>query len=134
MKKTTKEVAPDDSELKQRLGELYNSYKEIMTLTEGCVHEWKYYGQKYGWQLKVMRTGKALLWLIPSEGSFRIGFAVRENERQALINSNLPARTKEELSVAKKYPEGYPLRLSVSKKSDMKPVRLAIETLRTMRP
>jgi hypothetical protein len=133
MKKTAKEVTPDDSELKQRLGEIYSAYKEIVTLTEGYLHEWKYYGQKYGWQFKVIRKGKALLWLTPAEGSFRVGFAVRENERQALIDSNLPAKTKEELTAAKKYAEGYPLRLSVTRKSDMKPVRLAIETLKSMR-
>jgi hypothetical protein len=133
MKKITKEAAPDNLELKRLFGDLYAAYQEILKLTESHHREWKCYGKKFGWQLKVMRHGKVLLYLTPLQSSFRIGFAVRENERQALLDSNLPAKTKEELSLAKKYPEGYPLRLSVNKKSDMKSVRLAIETLQSMR-
>ena len=40
---------------------------------------------------------------------------------------------KEELATAKRYPEGYPLRLLVNKQSDMKTVRLVVDTLKAMR-
>jgi hypothetical protein len=128
-----KEVSPDESTLKKALAELYSGYKEILELTEDFDHEWKYYGKKIGWQLKVVGKGKALLYLIPQEKSFRIGFGVRENEKDRLLNSSLPSKTKEKLATAKKYPEGYPLRLEITSKSDMRTVRVVLEVLKESR-
>ena len=128
-----KEAVPDDARLKEVLGGTYSAYREILTLTEAFPREWKYYGAKYGWQLKIMQKGKALLYLVPLEKSFRVGFAVREEERKALLASKLPAELKAELKVAKKYPEGYPLRLPLRKKSDMKAVRLIITAVLSLR-
>jgi hypothetical protein len=128
-----KEVSPHESTLKKDLGELYPAYKEILGLTEAFDREWKYYGKKHGWQLKVVRKGKALLYLIPQEKSFRVGFAVRENEKERLMNSGLPPKTKEELATAKKYPEGYPLRLEIKSKTDMRTVRAVLEVLKESR-
>jgi hypothetical protein len=128
-----KEVTPDESKLKNALGGLYSAYKEVLELTEAYDHEWKYYGKKYGWQLKVTHKGKALLYLTPLEKSFRIGFAVRENERDRLLNSSLPPKTKEELATAKRHPEGYPLRLEIKSKTDMRTVRAVLEFLKEFR-
>jgi hypothetical protein len=128
-----KEVTPDESKLKKALGGLYSAYKEVLELTGAYDHEWKYYGKKFGWQLKVTHKGKALLYLIPLERSFRIGFGVRENERERLLNSSLPPKTKERLAVAKKYPEGYPLRLEIKSKTDMRTVRAVLEVLKESR-
>jgi hypothetical protein len=128
-----KEITPNESKLKKALGELYSPYKELLELTRGYDHEWKYYGKKYGWQLKVTHKGKALLYLTPQDKSFRIGFGVRENERERLLNSSLPPKTKEELAAAKKYPEGYPLRLEIRSKTDMKIVRVTLEVLKELR-
>jgi hypothetical protein len=128
-----KEVTPDESKLKKALGGLYSAYKEVLELTGAYDHEWKYYGKKFGWQLKVTHKGKALLYLIPLERSFRIGFGVRENERERLLNSSLPPKAKEELATAKKYPEGYPLRLEIKSKTDMRTVRAVLEVLKESR-
>jgi hypothetical protein len=128
-----KEVTPDESNLKKVLGKLYPAYKEVMELTEDFDHEWKHYGKKHGWQLKVVKKGKALLYLIPQEKSFRIGCAVRENEKERLLHSSLPHKTKEELATAKKYPEGYPLRLEIKSKTDMRKVCVVLEVLKELR-
>ena len=128
-----KEVAPDEPKLKKALGELYSAYKEVLELTDAYDKEWKYYGKKFGWQLKVTHKGKAMLYLTPLEKSFRIGFGVRENERERLLKSSLPPKTNEELATAKKYPEGYPLRLEIKSKTDMKIVRVTLEVLKELR-
>lgn len=128
-----KEIVPDDQRLKIAFGLVYPAYKEIVTLIETYPREWKFYGPKYGWQLKVSHKGKALVYLTPVEGSFRLGFALRDNEKEALLNSKLPAKAKEELRAAKRYPEGYPLRLQVRKENDVKVIRLVVDTLRELR-
>ncbi len=128
-----KDVIPDERALKRSLGDVYSCYKEILSLTADCVTEWKFYGKKYGWHLKVMIKGRALLYLVPLQESFRVGCGVRDAEKEALLNSTLPESAKQELRTAKKYPEGYPVRFSIRRKSDMKSVRLVIALLRSMR-
>jgi hypothetical protein len=140
MKKTSKASpskkklkAPTDAELKRMLGESYAEYQNLLELTAPYPHEWMFYGPKYGWKIKIIGKAKVLLYLTPQENFFRLGFAVRDAEREALLKSKLPDATKEQLKLAKRYPEGYPLLLGVSKKDDMGKVRLVVETLMSMR-
>ncbi len=124
---------PDESDIRRVLGDLYPSYKAILTLAKDFDHEWKYYGTKIGWQIKAVRKGKALFYLAPLKGSFKVGLAVRENEREALLHSDLPAALKAALRSAKKYREGYPLRLAITKQGDMRPLRVVFEVLKELR-
>ena len=57
-----KESPPGEPDLRKVLGDLYTAYKQMLTLTAEFHHEWKYYGTKIGWQLKVARKGKAILY------------------------------------------------------------------------
>ncbi|MCX6144984.1 MAG: DUF3788 family protein [Ignavibacteriales bacterium] len=129
-----KEDVPDEPKLKKALGDVYPVYKELLALTETYQREWKFYGPKIGWQFKVTHKGKALFYLTPQDGSFRLGLAVRDKEKEVLLKSKLPAKAKEELVAAKRYPEGWPLHLHVNKQSDMKAVRLVVDTLKALRP
>ena len=129
----SKDIDPTEQALKKALGELYSAYKEILELAGSFDHEWKYYGAKIGWQIKAANKGKALFWLAPLEGSFRLAFSVRQREREQLLKSNISPASKEQLATAKKYLEGYPLRFTVTKKSDMKDVRIVLETLKELR-
>ena len=115
------------------LGDTFTEYRELVDLTPQFEHEWMYYGPKYGWKIKFVGKGKVLLYLTPGEGEFRVGFAVRDTEREALLKSKLPAPMREELKNAKRYPEGYPVRVAVKKKNDSAPVRTVVETLVAMR-
>jgi hypothetical protein len=128
-----KEDVPDDLKLKRALGTLHPAFKEILTLIEGFKKEWKFYGTSIGWQFKVTQKGKALFYLTPQRRSFRLGFAVRDKEKEVLLDSKLPTKVKEALAAAKKYPEGHPLHLQVNKQSDMRTVLLVINTLKTLR-
>ncbi|HEY6951642.1 MAG TPA: DUF3788 family protein [Bacteroidota bacterium] len=128
-----KPAAPTDAKLKRMLGDRFAEYQSLLKLTAPCPHEWMFYGPKYGWKIKFVGKEKVLLYFTPRENSFSVGFAVRDAEREALMNSELPSATKEKLGSAKRFPEGYPLLFGVSRKSDMSPVRLVIETLMSMR-
>jgi hypothetical protein len=128
-----KEEIPDDLKLKKALGILHPAYKEVLSLIEGYETEWKFYGPRIGWQFKATHKGKALLYLTPQEKSFRLGFAVRDKEKEVLLDSKLPKKVKEAFAAAKKYPEGHPLHLLVNRQSDMRAVCLVVNTLKTMR-
>jgi hypothetical protein len=128
-----KPPAPSDAELKRMLGDSFTEYQDLLKLTASLPHEWMFYGPKYGWKIKIFTKAKVLLYLTPKENSFGLGFAVRDAEREVLLKSKLPKATKDGLQSSKRYPEGYPLLLTVGKESDMKPVRLVVETLTAMR-
>ena len=128
-----KDAFPDSPLLRRELGAVHRFYEELLTLVDDYAFEWKFYGDKYGWMLKVAKKGKALLYVVPQGGAFRISCAVREKEREVLLAARLPAKVKEELRAAKRYPEGYPLRLLVEGEAGMKAVRLLIGMLKTMR-
>lgn len=115
------------------LGDSFREYEDLLELTAPLPHEWMFYGLKYGWKIKIIGKAKVLLYLTPKENSFSVGFAVRDAEREVLLKSKLPKTMKDGLQSAKRYPEGYPLLLNVGKESDMKPVRLVVETLMALR-
>jgi hypothetical protein len=128
-----KAYPPEADTLRNALGPLYPVYKETLQLVEGFDLEWKYYGRRIGWQLKASRKGKALFYLTPLQQSFRIGMAIRETEREELMRSSLPASVKKELKSAKRYPEGYPLRLLIARPSHMKSLHIVFELLKDSR-
>lgn len=128
-----KKREPDERQLKDALGAVYDDYMDILKLTDGFAREWKYYGTKYGWQLKLVHKGKALFYLVPMEKAFRVGLALRDSEKDALLRSKLPEKAKQELKSAKRYPEGFPLRLTVAKKGDMRAIRLVVDALKSSR-
>ena len=125
--------APTDAELKRMLGDSFPEYQNLLKLTASLPYKWMFYGPKYGWKIKIFTKAKVLLYLTPKENAFTLGFAVRDNEREALLKSKLPKVTIDELTIAKRYPEGYPVRFEVKTKNDMIPVRLVVETLMSMR-
>jgi hypothetical protein len=118
--------APDVPALKTTMGRAFACYEEVLGMLGGLPREWKYYGEKYGWQLKIMSGKKALLYLIPAEHSFRVALAVRENEREALLHSALPPEVTSQLTAGKKYAEGYPIRFRVQRAADLKPVKAVV--------
>ena len=124
---------PDELSLRRGLAGAFPAYKELMERTKSYHQEWKFYGAKIGWQLKIARNDKALLYLTPLDGAFRIGLALREAERDALLSSSLSTKLKDEIRVAKRVSEGYPLRISVFNAADMKPLGVALDILMRMR-
>jgi hypothetical protein len=64
---------PDDAALGKALGRSKAHWDAIMRHVEGIDGvsvEWKFYGKKHGWQVKALRKRKALIYLIPHQGSF----------------------------------------------------------------
>ena len=122
-------IIPDERGLRGVLGEAYPCHLEILDLTKSYAQEWKFYGKKYGWQLKVTHKGKALCYVSPLEKSLTVGLGIREEEKDILLNSKLPVKMKQELKSAKKYAEGYPLRIQIRRKSEMRTLRWVLKVL-----
>lgn len=107
---------PTDGSLKRALGNFFACYEDLLELTGDFAREWKHY-KSSGWILKVFNGKKALFWLVPLEGAMRMSFALRGEERVALLDVRMDPKWLEDLREAKKYSEGYAFRFDLTTKS-----------------
>jgi len=115
---------PDECLLSDLLGSSFNLWLELKKgIIAGygpVIEEWKYYGAKSGWTLKILLKKRNLFFFIPEDKTFTLGFVFGENAVAEIEKSNLPEAIKTELRNAKKYPEGKGVRLKMLKKTDVK--------------
>lgn len=113
---------PGDADLAAALGAAKPHWDALIAFVrEACpeaAHEWKHYGAKYGWQLKVVRAKKALLYMIPHRGGFNAALALRPRAVEALRGAGVPEDLVREIEAAKDAPEGRPARVFVRTKKD----------------
>jgi hypothetical protein len=79
-----KAIEPDGARLHDVLGSAWGFLEEICALTEPCEQDWRYYGRKYGWKLKVHADGKNLCEVTVADGWFLVAAAIREKELRDL--------------------------------------------------
>ena len=91
---------PTDAQVKAALGPAYEHFEALQSLTASCEREWRHYGSKYGWKLRVHADDKVLFELTASEGCFLVSLSLREQERL-----DLKADTTNEW--ASRSPEGF---------------------------
>lgn len=87
--------------------------------------EWKYYGAKLGWNLKLFRGKRNLCFISPHEDHWTIAFALGARAVDSALNSDLPDSVKQEIRDARKYAEGRGVRITVREPQDL----VAAETL-----
>jgi hypothetical protein len=121
---------PSRAALAELLGRAHRHWEDIVGHAledhEGVTEEWKFYGPKHGWQLKLKTKTRALLYLVPHRRSFLAGMALDAKALAGLRASGLPSDLVREIEASKTYMEGKPARLEVKKKADAAVVRKLI--------
>lgn len=115
---TDKSLIPDDARLQAALETAFPFFKKLEDLTKAYTKEWKFYNAKSGWTYKVADKKKALCWITPYQGNFNVSFALREPEKETLLNSNVSGQIREKLLTAEKFPEGFGLRLNIKNEAE----------------
>jgi hypothetical protein len=105
--------SPDQAAIKAALGERFSWYEGVLAAATGFTRDWKYYGKKYGWKLKVHDGNKALFELGIAKADIRIGMAVRERELQVLRDDGSLAAGLADFLAAEKSKEGWGIRVKV---------------------
>ena len=112
-----KSVEPDDRMLRQQLGKTKEYLDKISSFIKdqyGDLNlDWKFYGQKSGWILKMFNKKRNVLFVVPCSGYFRIAFTFGDKAVEEVIGSGLPDSIKQELLAAKKYSEGRTIQLEI---------------------
>ena len=105
--------APDQASISAALGDKYPFYERVLKAAEGFERDWKHYGRKYGWKLKIHDGKKALLELTIDDAGFRVSIAARESEMEELQGDPALAAILAELLPPGKSKEGWGIRLPV---------------------
>lgn len=121
-----KSIVPGDELLKATLGVSFKFWEEIkkgiIDLHGPVNEEWKFYGAKSGWTMKLLYKKRNLFFLIPYEKYFTLGFVFGDKAVKEIEKSSIPKPLIEELLNARKYAEGRGLRVDIKKKGDFKTV------------
>ena len=125
--------SPDEELLRKQLGRTLPYFLKLKEEAAGFAQGWKYYGAKHGWIYKVADRKKALFWLTPIEKGFRLGFSLREQERESLLHLELPDALAHAIRDAAKYPEGYGFRVEVRDRNSFSAAETIIRSLIEMR-
>ena len=118
-----KTTRPSDSDLKKALGRANPLWDqlvaELASEHDVTTREWKSYGAKSGWSLRLMRGKRTIVWLVPYAGCFQVAFIFGEKALTAMRQATVPARVLRMLDEAPKYPEGTGLRFEIKTAKDI---------------
>ncbi len=128
---TDKSARPDNPQLVKTLGGKARFWEAIKGHIEenygDVTEEWKFYGAKSGWVLKMLLKKRNLFFFTPLEGDFRLGFVFGDKAVSAAEKSDLPKDMINTLKDAKKYVEGRGLRVEVKSATDVENVKKLID-------
>ena len=112
-----KSQKPNEPLLSENLGESFKVWQEIAAHVketyDNTAEEWKFYGQKYGWQLKTFLKKRNLFFMIPSQAYFRVVFVFGDRAVAEIEKSDIAENLKIVVRNAKKYAEGRGLPIEV---------------------
>lgn len=114
---TDKEIQPSDALLQQGLGSGFIYWKKVEELVMEKYPEgkgsWNFSGKKFGWSYQIKDKKRALIYLLPRRGYFKVALVFGEKAFQEILNSTVSQQIKAELSTAPKYAEGRGIRIDV---------------------
>lgn len=117
---------PNNEMIKAALGRTYKYWESIQNILEEqygkLIPEWKHYGAKSGWTLKMLLKKRNLFFFGPYEGYFKIAFVFGDKAVKAIEESDLPKALIEEVKNARRYMEGRGLQIDVKKQEQIKDI------------
>ena len=121
---------PSDAELRTLLGRRYAAYTAFLEQNAALRPEWKYYGAKSGWSLKLFDGKRNLCFVQPRPGRLQISFLLGRDAVAAALASALPETVKQALREARVYVEGTPAHVRVDSKRDLAAAQLLLQIKR----
>jgi len=118
-----KSVKPDDEMLRSALGSSHPYWEEFLNKLNdqnGKIQtEWKYYGAKSGWTLKILLKKRNLFFVVPCDSYFKIAFVFGDKAVKVVEESDLPAALINEVTNARRYVEGRVLQIEVKRREQI---------------
>lgn len=112
---------PTETELKKALNKNFDAWVTLAEFTRKsypkATEEWKFSGEKYGWNFQLSDKKRTLIYLLPRDGFFKAAFVFGQKATDAILKSNISHSIKEEIRAAKVYGEGRGIRIEVKNKN-----------------
>jgi hypothetical protein len=121
---------PTDAEIRERLGPSHAAYEALLAAHSDLSPQWKYYGPKNGWSLKLLDGKRNLCFVGPRDGHFLVAFILGHEAVEQALHSQLPAELRKAIATAHNYPEGRPARIEVHSEADLEAVDVLLEIKR----
>lgn len=119
-----KSFDPTDEKIADVIGETVDYWnklwKQINSKYSDIKKQWKYYPDKAGWVLQVIRKKRTLFWLKPLDGYFSLTFWYGDKAVTTVEKSNIPEKMKQDLINSKKYMIGRSLTIEIKEPDDTK--------------
>lgn len=122
---------PTDADLRESLAKSYTALETLLQRNHQFRPEWKYYGAKLGWSLKLFDGKRNLCFIAPQENHFIVAFVLGARGVEQALASQLPERLKQEIRTARTYAEGRGIRVTVRTTRDLAPVQQLLEIKRS---
>ena len=127
----TKPAPPTDPELRKTLGSSYIALQRFIARNEDLRPEWKFYGARLGWSLKLFRGKRNLCFISPHDRHWTLGFALGARAVDAALESDLPDPVKQQIRDSRQYAEGRGVRLTIRNTKDLPPAQSLLDIKRT---
>jgi hypothetical protein len=131
MSKAAAGTPPTDAELRRKLGRKYSCYEAFLARNSDLRPEWKYYGAKTGWTLKLFDRRRNLCFITPCEQQLLISFALGTAAVGRALDATLPDAVKQEIRDGPHYVEGTAARIVVNAKRDLVAAQVLLDIKRT---
>jgi hypothetical protein len=122
------EERPTEKAVETALGQSHALWKQLVAELKQELkldgEEWNSSGVKYGWSLRLQLKKRNIVYLGPRSGSFMAAFVLGDKAVAVTRESKLPAYVLKMIAEAKRYGEGTPVRIEVSKPQDLSPVKI----------
>ena len=119
---------PTQKAVETALGQSYALWNQLVAeLKRELVldaEDWHSSGVKYRWALRLQKKGRNIVYLGPCFGSFVAAFVLGDKAVAIARKSNLPGNLVKTIAKAKRYAEGTPVRIDVSKPEDLEPIKI----------
>jgi len=126
-----KTIKPDARAMAKELGKTAGYWEKLRTGLENDFGElnedWKFYGQKSGWVLKLLQKKRNIFFMTPQKGFFRISFVFGDRAVSEVEKSDISESIKESLRIARKYAEGRGLQIEVKTENDVDIVKKLVQ-------
>ncbi|MEO8102501.1 MAG: DUF3788 family protein [Betaproteobacteria bacterium] len=95
----------------------------ISSRYEPVSEQWHFAGARFGWSMRLRRTDRIVLYLIPQAGTFLAGIVLGAKAVAAAQDEKLPVAVLKLIAEAPRYAEGTGVRLPIASQGDLSAIK-----------
>lgn len=126
-----KEHVPTTVELQEKLGDKIEWWQHIRKFVfeqyPNGKEEWNFPGKKYGWSFRIKDKKRAIIYLLPRDGHFKVAFVFGQKAYDCIMQLDVNEKIKKDLGEAKKYAEGRGVAIDVDSETVIYDIRKLVE-------